>query len=46
MSAMRAGAHFAIIGRAATKQGDGQPLASTITVKGGANGFYAIKAEK
>ena len=46
MPAIRVGAKFVIMGRAATKQGDGLPWTPPVTVKGGTSGFYTIKVEK
>ena len=43
---LREGAALNTMADGATKQGDGQPWTPTITVKGGASGFYTIKVEK
>ena len=43
---LREGATLKTMGDGATKQGDGQPWTPTITVKGGASGFYTITVDK
>ena len=43
---LREGATLGTLSDGATKQGDGQPWTPTITVKGGASGFYRIKVGK
>ena len=43
---LREGTSLKTMANGASKQGDGQPWTPTITVKGGASGFYSIKVEK
>ena len=43
---LREGATLKTMVDGATKQGDGLPWTPTITVKGGASGFYTIKVDK
>ena len=43
---LREGATLDAMADGATKQGDGNPWTPTITVKGGASGFYTIKVGK
>jgi hypothetical protein len=43
---LREGRTLKTMANGATKQGDGQPWTPTITVKGGASGFYTIRVGK